>query len=88
MKSAKNYHSNLLHLICNDVAIESQIYLRFVKFFKSVISSSNEIVFRCAMLALHGSRSRISNSLSLISNVCNTSRLNISHGNWVLESNT
>jgi hypothetical protein len=81
-------HSNLLHLICNDVVIETQIYLRFVKFFKSVIFSPNEIVFRCAMLALHGSRSSISNSLSLISNVCNTSRLNIAHGNCIFESNT
>ena len=87
LKLPPRTHSNLLHLICNDVAIESQIYLRFVKFFKSVISSSNEIVFRCAMLALHGSRSRISNSLSLISNVCNTSRVNIAHGNCVFESN-
>lgn len=79
LKLPTRTHSRFLHLICNDSPIEIQLYTRFVKFFRSAISSGNSIVSLCAMLALNGSRSSISNSLSLISQVLNKSRFAIAH---------
>ena len=52
-------HSRYLHLLVNDISVESQIHLRFVKFFQSVILSSNTIVKVCGELALNGSDSTI-----------------------------
>jgi len=67
-------HSMLLHRICQDIPIEDQIYIRFIKFFSTLLLSSNPIVTLCVSLALNGSRSSISNTISHISLLTNIPR--------------
>ena len=59
-------HSRYLHLIVNDVTVESQIHVRFIKFFKSVTSSNNTTVKVCGELALNGSDSTICKNINYI----------------------
>jgi retron-type reverse transcriptase len=70
-------HSKLLHLICDDYKIEMQLYSRFAKFFRNAANSRNQNISVCAMMALNGSGSRISNSLSVVSHFFNCSRFAI-----------
>ena len=72
-------HSNLLPLICDDIPIDLQIYRRFMKFTHSLSVSQNRLVSRCLALALGGSRSRTSNSISLISQICSVRRSDVSN---------
>lgn len=70
-------HSKYLPLICDDLPIHKQLIVRFVKFFCGLRSSHNPIVSRCAQLALRGSGSNVSNSLSVVSHKYNVNRLQI-----------
>ena len=70
-------HSRYLHLICNDEPVQHQIRVRFLKFFQSLMKSRNELVFRCAVLAQHGSGSAVANSLTEIIETFRTHRVNI-----------
>ena len=79
-----NAHSDLLHLICDDIPVHAQLHTRFVKFLKSCIHSKNEIVHMCAMTALDQSSSHACNSWlhiqdtwNLGSNVVNVSTQDI-----------
>ena len=53
-------HNNYLHLLVEDISVDVQIHIAFIKFLKkSVISSENNIVKLCGKLALKGSGSTI-----------------------------
>jgi hypothetical protein len=60
-------HSDLLHFICGDNSIEIQMYLRFLKFYKSLYISPNPVVSTCCQLLITGTGSAVSNSLTKIS---------------------
>ena len=74
LKLPNRTHSYLLPLICDDIPINVQLSVRFVKFFKSLYSSSNHITVLCAKLALLGSRSSVSNNLTYVSELYNVCR--------------
>ncbi len=71
-------HCNLLHLICNDVPVEYQLIYRFCTFYNALISSNNVITNTCAILALAGSRSAISNNISHVAQYMNCERVMVS----------
>ena len=60
-------HCSLLNYICDDVPISYQMCCRFQNFFKSLAQSHNTLTQLCSRLALRGSRSAVSNSLSYVS---------------------
>jgi hypothetical protein len=62
-------HSNLLHLIVNDLPIEIQLHKRFIKFFYSILHSENPCTRICAHLALNNSNSLTGKSLNFICNL-------------------
>jgi hypothetical protein len=70
-------HCNLLHCIAEDNAIQHQLYVRFIKFIRSAYNSSNTISRLCVQLALAGSRSHVSNNITLVCNNFNVSRYDI-----------
>ena len=57
--------------------IHIYIYSRFAKFFRNAANSRNQNISVCAFMALNGSGSRISNSLSVVSHFLNCSRFAI-----------
>ncbi len=59
-------HCALLHLLCDDLSVDSQLHKRFLNFFNSCINSDNLCVKLCAKLALHGSRSAACHSLNFV----------------------
>jgi hypothetical protein len=70
-------HSRLLHLICNDLPIASQLLVRFHKFILSLQNTSNSLTRLCQQLALSGSHSAVSNSMSALSSRLHISRLDM-----------
>ena len=60
-------HKHILYEICKESPIEYQVANRISKFIFSVTNSSNRLVASCALQMLNGSRSNLSNSLSVIS---------------------
>ena len=62
-------HSNLLHLIVNDLPIEIQLHKRFIKFFYSILHSENPCTRICAHLELNNSNSLTGKSLNFICNL-------------------
>ena len=72
-------HCVLLPLVCDDCTVQCQLYKRFVQFYRSLNTSHNSIVGLCAKLVLKGSRSSVSNSLSVVCNYYNHNRYDISH---------
>ena len=75
-------HSNLLHLICDDLPIDFQLYKRFLKFARSLYLSQNEIVSAAFQLALEGSGSPTGNSISKIADVMNVNRQDVFTSNF------
>jgi len=67
-------HCYLLNEICHDMSINDQLNSRFIRFFNSLISSTNKLTNRCATLALRGSNSNISNNILIASNRLNIPR--------------
>ena len=67
---AVNYrtHNHLLHYMCHDIPVDAQLHKRFLKFFHTAVNSSNVYTSLCARLALDGSNSSVSNSLTFITN--------------------
>ena len=59
-------HSNLLHIICNDYNIESQMHIRFLKFFHTLSVSKNNVVQFMAKSVYGGSQSVVCKSLNHI----------------------
>ena len=78
LKLPRQTHCALLHLICDDIHVSYQMYSRCLKFFKSVFNSDNSIVKYCAKLAMSGSRSVMSNNLSVLSKVMKCTRYDLS----------
>lgn len=67
-------HSNLLHLICDDLNIEIQLHKRFLKFFHNLYHSENTILNYLAKLVVAGSRSATCNSFNYILSAYGISR--------------
>ena len=65
---APRSHSNLLHLVVNDLPIEMQLHKRFIKFFYNLLHSKNRCTSICGHLALNNSKSSVGKSLC---HVCN-----------------
>ena len=61
-------HCNLLHLICNDIRPETQIYTRICNFYYSCSISDNSCVNLSINLAFNNSDSSVSNSINFICN--------------------
>ena len=59
-------HCHLLPGICNDVPIEKQLHSRFINFFSSCINSDNSLVRLLSRLVINGSKSAVSESVSLV----------------------
>ncbi len=70
-------HCALLPLICDDDPISYQMCHRFRNFFRSLMLSGNYITQYCAKLALRGSRSTLSNSLSHAATLMRCSRYDL-----------
>ena len=51
-------HSLYLPLIIEDWSIQTQIHRRFVKFFNSVVHSTNRVIHMCKLLVVNGSGHR------------------------------
>ena len=74
-----NTHCRFLNLLCGDLPVESQVYLRFLKFLRQCIFSSNGCLRLCSKLALQGSRSQVSDSINYICSVYNISKFKIAN---------
>ena len=70
-------HCNILHLICEDIDITSQLYNRCIKFIHSIVNGKNTISNMCLRLAVCGSRSNLSGTMSYLSQHLNISRYDI-----------
>ena len=67
-------HNALLHLICNDIPVQYQLYNRSLRFMKSLHISQNPIVKNSFQLVLSGSCSFVSNSVSFLSSLTHVNR--------------
>ena len=70
-------YNNLLHLICNDIPVDGQLYLRFFNFFVNNFKSDNTCVKLCALLCLRGGLSEASSNLNFITNLYSLDKSNI-----------
>ena len=70
-------HCNLLHYICADDDVVTQLSRRFVKFIQTVKKGGNYTSNLCIKLAVAGSRSNIANTMSYISSQFHISRYDI-----------
>ena len=61
-------HSLYLPLIVEDYSIQVQIHRKFVKFFNSLVDSTNSTVRMCKLLIQNGSGSDVCKSLNYIRN--------------------
>ena len=68
-------HCNLLPIICDDLPVEYQLHIRFLKSIKSNMSTDNGLVKRCARLFMEGSMSDTRKSLTYICSKYGLSRL-------------
>ena len=59
-------HWSLLHLLCEDLPIEAQLFKRAIKFFRSIVKSENNIIQLCGRLASRGSQSKVSNTINYV----------------------
>ena len=70
-------HCSLLPYICDDIPVNTQLYIRCVKFIRSLHLSPNPVTNMCYKLALHGSRSNTCKNINHISSVYRVSRHNL-----------
>ena len=66
-------HSRLLYLICDDLPVDMQLHLRFLKFIDTCKNSSNPLISFMYKLSENNPLSNISQSMSYI---CSTYNLN------------
>ena len=59
-------HSNLLHLICDDMPLMDQLYARSVSFMRGLNASANHLTRLCYNIIINGSGSSVSNTLSIL----------------------
>ena len=67
-------HSALLPYIVDDMSPDLQLYQRLLTFIKNISRSQNYITDICYKLAVYGSGSPVSNSMSVLCNVLSTTR--------------
>ena len=67
-------HCNLLHLICEDIPIQSQINYRCITFINSLSTTNNSITKLCYRLALAGSGSPLSQNIGRLAQTYSTER--------------
>lgn len=79
-------HCNLIPLIFGDRTLEDQISIRICRFLSQALNSSNKILKQCAILALNGSESNLSNSITHISFKTGTSRFDFNKMTEILLS--
>ena len=72
-------HCNLLAPICIDHYIKTQLNVRSFKFLKSLSASKNVLCNISLNLAINGSKSNVSNTMSLLSNSYSISRTQLSN---------
>ena len=76
-------HCNLIPRICKDMPVCVQLYVRFIKFYKSLVHSNNEITKTCALLAFNGSQSSVANNITIVSQYFRVSRQDISSFRYI-----
>ena len=69
-----NTHCNLLSILCEDVSIDLQLYMRFLRFIRQCLFSANQCLYLCGKLVINGSCSKSCNSLNVICNKLNVSK--------------
>eukprot|EP00914_Ancora_sagittata_P031776 GHVO01064392.1.p1 GENE.GHVO01064392.1~~GHVO01064392.1.p1 ORF type:complete len:307 (-),score=5.93 GHVO01064392.1:287-1207(-) len=62
-------HCALLSHICGDIPVSLQLASRFLKFFRSLAQSKNQIIQTCASLASGGSGTSVSKNIAMISDL-------------------
>ena len=72
-------HCDMLPYICDDLNVSTQLLHRVVSFIKSASTSQNLMTNMCYNLIMIGSRSNVSNSMSMISAIWNTPRHQITN---------
>ena len=65
-----SYKTHSLKLI-EDWSIQTQIHRRYVKFFNSVVHSTNRVIYMCKLLVVNGSGSSVCKSLNHIRGLYN-----------------
>ncbi len=70
-------HCNLLPYIIDDLPPNIQLYHRVISFVNGLSKSNNELTSMCYKLAVSGSGSAVSNSISILSSLCSTPRSNV-----------
>ena len=73
-------HSRYLPLLCNDLPVDLQLFLRFNKFMYKLLTSENASVLLAGKLALSGSQSSVGKS------VIHKSKLLQCHSNYISSS--
>ena len=81
LRLPRRTHCALIPSICCDVVPQIQLCCRFAKFFRSAYTSRNPLTRMCAMLALDGSLSSVSGSLSEITRMFHCSRQDVTQLN-------
>ncbi len=74
-------HCNLLPYICDDVAPNMQLYRRVISFVKGLSISRNVLSSICYRLAINGSNSAVSNTISILSSLWSVPRSSVCHIN-------
>jgi len=67
-------HCKLLHCIAEDKDLLYQLYTRFIRFIQSTYKCNNSISNMCLQLAFCGSRSHVSNNISIVCSFFNIAR--------------
>ena len=71
-----NTHCSLLSMLCEDVSIDSQLHMRFLRFIRQCLFSANQCLYLCGKLVINGSCSKSCNSLNYIckrfNHICST----------------
>ena len=62
-------HCRLIHLIGNDIPLETKMHRMFVKFLQNCLRSENQLVRKCAHVSLHNSPNCVQRNLSVIRQV-------------------
>ena len=70
-------HCNLLHRICDDHEVVVQLLSRCITFMNTIVKSCNYLTNLCLRIAINGSQSYVSNTMSLISELSHISRYDL-----------
>ena len=64
-------HCALLDIICDDLPVDVQLHIRFIKFFQTCLKSDNVCIRMCSKLVMIGSSSSVCDSLTFIADKYN-----------------